>query len=859
MSVLQKLENQKIPYPTEGVVRTAQLDDTVAPEDSVQLAVNMNFDRVGAIQTRPGVTEYADSIDGPVRNFGTLNNNPIQPGYSNIEKSISNTFESPDLTGDVNIGQIDETHYIVFYTKTGNDGFVVVVSVDLDTGVITTLGTPLEYDATNGRFPECIKVDANHFLNFWSGTDNDGFAQVFTVNLTTWAVTATGTPLEFDTAGYFGGSVAQVDSNHFTLFYIDNSINGIVSNFEVNLTTYAVTEVGSPLTLVAVAMDYPSISPIGNGTHFIAAWTDTGDGKAQVYSVNTGTWNSTAIGSSFSFETTIASYIELSSLGDGEYFPVSWTGVGNDGFVAVLNVNQSTYAVTAAGSTLEFDTTSATQIKNVSLEDGEHFALCWLNTNDPKIQIFEVDTLTYDITASTDVLSYGTDNAFKNFLILVNSDTLLGSWQQTGNTLGDNFMSIFNFYGERLEQNLLYAQDGNSDVLNWDGATWTSVRSSLVTTEKARFVQWLDVIWMVNGNNGDPVMTSDGGAFSTTLVPTDFPKGDFISAGFEGRVWVGDKSQDVVYYSDIVQFTPPTTFTLDYNPDVNFITFSPQDGQKMTGLIEVPRALLLFKTDSIYRIYGATSVDAYPAYNVGTYSQESIIKTKTGIFFHHSSGFYQFDYGSQPIEISRRVIDFVKAIPRSYYESITGVYDGFDAVEWSVGPVTVEGVTFSNCVMRFTISTQVWTIYDYVGNTITAMISYDDGTELNHLMGTSAGLIGAMDTGTTDFDEPFYFEMIDRWRSFTPMYYQTKNIGSINVYSENAAGANIMYQIQKSGPNVWEPIGTINQKNNSLFPTTDIGDFDVLRFRIAGTTSGEPIVIHGIEIPEITIKGQDDN
>jgi hypothetical protein len=368
---------------------------------------------------------------------------------------------------------------------------------------------------------------------------------------------------------------------------------------------------------------------------------------------------------------------------------------------------------------------------------------------------------------------------------------------------------------------------------------------------------------MVNGNaaiGGDPVATSNGGAFGTDLVPENFPKGDFIHAGFEGRVWVADNQIGAIYYTDIVQFTPPDVYTLTYDPEVNFITnLAPQTGQQFTALYRVPRALLVFTEDNIYRIYGATSVDAYPAYNVGTYSQESIIETKTGIFFHHSSGFYQFDYGSQPVEISRRVIDFVKAIPRSYYEDITGVYDGFDAVEWSVGQVVVEGVVFSNCVMRYTISTQVWTIYDYTDNTITAMIQYDDGTTLNHLMGTSIGRTGAMDVGVSDFGEPFYYEYIDRWRSFTELYCMTKSLSGFSVYSENAAGANLSYQIQKSGPNAWKQIMNIDERTNSLQQNSSTDDFDVLRLRIAGNTAGAQVVIHGIEITQLTIKGFETN
>ncbi len=201
----------------------------------------------------------------------------------------------------------------------------------------------------------------------------------------------------------------------------------------------------------------------------------------------------------------------------------------------------------------------------------------------------------------------------------------------------------------------------------------------------------------------------------------------------------------------------------------------------------------------------------------------------------------------------------MKAIPRANYDDITGVYDGFDTVEWSIGQVVVEGVVFSNCYVRYTLSTQVWTVYDYPSFDSTAMIFYDDGVEINHLVGTESGKTGQLDVGFTDFGAPFYFEFIGRWSSFTDMYYKQKNISGFNVYSENAGGANLMYQIQKSGPNAWQPLGTVSELNNALMPSAATDDFDVMRLRLAGNTSGVQIVVHSIEITQLTIKGQDVN
>lgn len=404
----------------------------------------------------------------------------------------------------------------------------------------------------------------------------------------------------------------------------------------------------------------------------------------------------------------------------------------------------------------------------------------------------------------------------------------------------------------------LFSQVG-TDISVWTGSAWSSVRTTTVST-KARFSQWLNHLYMVNGT--DALQCSDGGAFAATagFVPaTTMPVGDYVQAGFDGRIWVANKANDALYYSDIVQFTPPSTYAVTYTATNYIKSFSPQDGESITGLFRVPRALLVFKQNHIYRVYSASNVDPYPAYNVGTYSQESIVQAKSGLFFHHSSGFYQFAYDGQPVEISRRVIDFVKAIPRTSYENVVGIYDGFDNIKWSVGSVTVEGVTYANCVMRYSISTQVWTIYDYTNNTITALINFDDGTTLEQIAGTSAGKIGKLDSGNDDFGSPIYYEMIDRWRSFTEMYAKTKSLSGVMVFTENAAGAKLEYQIQKTAPNKWIFIDTVKNEYDALFPNANTVDFNGMRFRLNGYTSGTPMIFHGIEILTIQDKGYESN
>ncbi len=397
------------------------------------------------------------------------------------------------------------------------------------------------------------------------------------------------------------------------------------------------------------------------------------------------------------------------------------------------------------------------------------------------------------------------------------------------------------------------------DISVWTGSAWSSVRTTSVTT-KARFSQWLNRLYMVNGT--DALQVSSGSTFSAEsgFVPaTTMPVGDFVQAGFDGRIWIASKVSDALYYSDIVQFTPPSTYSITYNT-ANFIqSLSSQDGESISGLFRVPRALLVFKQNHIYRVYSATNVDPYPAYNVGTYSQESIVQAKDGLYFHHSSGFYKFAYDGQPIEISKRIIDFVKAIPRSSYENIVGIYDGYDAVKWSVGALTVDGVTYSNCQLRYTISTQIWTIYDFSAHSITALVSFDDGTTIYQVAGTSVGRVGQLDSGYTDFGDKIYCDFIDRFRSYTEMYSKSKSISGISVFSQNGSGFNVRYQIQKSAKNEWKDIGSIGEDYDTLFPNVGTDDFNISRIRITGFSSGVPVIFSGIEILSIQDKGFEKN
>ena len=98
---------------------------------------------------------------------------------------------------------------------------------------VTTANASLEFDTDRGFDNSCYAIDANHFINFWSGLDSDGYVQVFTVNTTTWAVTTASELLEFDVVNGTHNSCCQIDSNYFINFWAGSGDDGFVQVFTV--------------------------------------------------------------------------------------------------------------------------------------------------------------------------------------------------------------------------------------------------------------------------------------------------------------------------------------------------------------------------------------------------------------------------------------------------------------------------------------------------------------------------------------------------------------------------------------------------------------------------------------------------
>jgi len=371
----------------------------------------------------------------------------------------------------------------------------------------------------------------------------------------------------------------------------------------------------------------------------------------------------------------------------------------------------------------------------------------------------------------------------------------------------------------------------------------TSVRS-LSSSNKGRYAQFTDLMYMINGvSGGDNIQSFNGTTFSSSNIGA-LTKGDFIEV-YEGRLWVGDQAADKLYYTDIIDISQTITGGTEF-----LFKLAYSNGQKMTALKTVPRSLLMFRTDSIYRIYSGgdnASADSYPVSSkVGTYSQESVVQTKQGLLFHHPTGIYKYNFDSEPIEVSRRISDVIAAIDRSMYEKIHGWEDGNHAY-WFVGDLDLPEGTFPNCTIRYTINTELWTIYSSKDK-LTASVVFDDANDILEIVGVgTTGITAKYGEGKTDLGKDIICEYITGNYSVTDTFASAKQFDKMAVAHTNAAGFGLDYKIDKMRPNEWHSMGSLDERFVTILPSQDGLTFNQISLRLKGVINGDPAYIYGIE------------
>ena len=414
--------------------------------------------------------------------------------------------------------------------------------------------------------------------------------------------------------------------------------------------------------------------------------------------------------------------------------------------------------------------------------------------------------------------------------------TLLGSQISSGTDI----LGLYEFRDSGTGSNDQSIVVNGATVYYLAGSTWTSKRT-VTTGNKAEFTTFLDYVFMVNGVDTTMTWSGDSGTNFGTTNAVDAPVGYYIE-NFRSRVWIANNT-DRVYYSSLPSTATPAAITWDTTNW--YIDISPQDGDNIQKLKRYKNALLLFKREHLYRIYSINETEPDPKISVGTYSGRSVVEAIDGVYFHHPSGFYRYNEGGVSC-ISAPVIDFIDNITVANYSKVVGWEDG-SHVYFQVGDVSIGDIDYVNVVLRYTISSKVWTFRSYPKQFL-ATSKYNDGTTIYNLCGDEDGNVLKMDKGNTDNGSAIFYSLDSRPYTLDGLFSTRKHISKMAVVHNNAVGASVKYRVDSDDISDLKSLTRITDNVAKPF-TCDIKG-NIIYFNISGSSVGEPVEINGFEILE---------
>lgn len=362
---------------------------------------------------------------------------------------------------------------------------------------------------------------------------------------------------------------------------------------------------------------------------------------------------------------------------------------------------------------------------------------------------------------------------------------------------------------------------------------WANVAGCNV--EMANFIGYCFFVGYSAVDGFLPVGSLTGTTFSTSTNVTSMPQAKYI-VNYRDRLYaLNVKYGGTEYPYRIVCSSPPSagaiTWSTSGSPtsstggflDVSF-------NLEITGGAENWDRLMIFTNRSAY-FYDQTQFKKI--WDQGCSNHRTICTEGAYMIWVNGKGVW-VSTGGQPQNIAGEVIDFIRnGNPANFFaEIVDEVYHLY------VGTVTVNGVTYTNCVLKFNIPISTWEWREYANN-MTVFEKYLNSSRQERLyMGDTTGKVWdkgkytdatlvsgdaqtTAGTGGTDISANFELAPI-----VLNNYSDVKVVKNIIAYSERAQGLKLKMRVIDKNTRIltpYRPIGELTHFINSFQVNVDKG------------------------------------
>lgn len=419
-------------------------------------------------------------------------------------------------------------------------------------------------------------------------------------------------------------------------------------------------------------------------------------------------------------------------------------------------------------------------------------------------------------------------------------------YEKIGDTLeaGKDITGLFNFRQSSSVQKILATINnsaGTNLTLKYNNAgTWTNINLSnawdTYEDSKVSMAQFIGYCFFTGYDSTDsvflPVGSLVGTTFSTSTNVTSMPQGKYI-VRYRDRLYVLNAYYSATaypyraYYSSV-----PSAGAITWTPASDFLDVGDY-GDEITGGIEAWDKLLLFTE---YTCTHYNQEQKKQMWEVGCANHFTIKKSDSFVIWVDSTNVW-LSAGGQPVAIGGQIIDFIRqGSPKNFFAEIVD-----RKYRLYVGTVTVQGVTYSNCMLTYDIATQMW-FWRELADDMTAFARYNSSGTQRLYMGADTGMVynkgKHSDSTLINSDNGTSIKSNFELAPITLDALQVeKEIATLTAYAERAGGLKLKARVIDRNTRALTPFLKLGEL------TKFINDFDIeiekgAILQVAGSESG---------------------
>ncbi len=416
----------------------------------------------------------------------------------------------------------------------------------------------------------------------------------------------------------------------------------------------------------------------------------------------------------------------------------------------------------------------------------------------------------------------------------------IGSALQANKSIG----GLFNFIEKPgTEKMLATVDDATSDdtqLFYSTGSTWTEVAAAEtqwanyagINVEMESFLEYAFIVGHGDTDGYLPVGTLNGTTFGyvgdgsetnisdgSSTANVTMPKGKYITR-YRDRLYVANcrtAADEVfrVYFSDV-----PSAGAIAWDRTNNFIDVDYSD--QIMGMSTNWDRLVVFTE---YKAYFYDQASFKQAWDYGCSNNRTIKNSGPYMLWANFDGVW-VSTGGQPQNVSGEVIDFIRSgNPRNFFAEIID-----EEYHLYVGDVTVDGVSYSNCMLTYNIPLSAWR-WREMGDNMTISARYNSSGKQRLWMGDTSGDVHNKGkyTDATLLNDDDGADIVSQFE-LPPIHIQdlsiVKKMENLCAFAEKAQGLKLYGRtLDAKDRNLtpYKPIGELTDYINTFQVQTDDG------------------------------------